>query len=68
MFISNSDLNLLKEKIKCNKSNIERLILHEPNSPNIQLMCIAFKNGNVFQSIFCGMVLDIMLFDSMMFE
>ena len=51
MFVSNSDLNLLKIKIQDNKSSIERLIIHEPNSPNIQLMCIAFRNGKRYPPI-----------------
>ena len=51
MFVSNSDLNLLKNKIQDNKSSIERLIIHEPNSPNIQLMCIAFRNGKRYPPI-----------------
>ena len=51
MFISNSDLELLKENINLKQSNIERIILHKENSKNIQLMCIAFKSGNRYPPI-----------------
>ena len=51
MFISSSDLNLLKEKVKEDENGIQRIILHEKNSKNIQLMCIAFKNGNRYPPI-----------------
>ncbi len=51
MFISELKLNELKNKISNGVSNIERIILHEKNSQNIQLMCIAFKENNRYPPI-----------------
>jgi len=51
MFISNSNIKQLKEKIKNNQSDSERIILHEKNSEKIQLMCIAFKKNNRYAPI-----------------
>tara|TARA_Y100000991_G_C21872198_1_gene305628 strand:+ start:291 stop:680 length:390 start_codon:yes stop_codon:yes gene_type:complete len=51
MFISELKLNELKNKITNGDSNIERIILHEKNSQNIQLMCIAFKENNRYPPI-----------------
>ena len=51
MFISELKLNELKNKITNGVSKIERIILHEKNSQNIQLMCIAFKENNRYPPI-----------------
>ena len=51
MFISELKLNELRNKITNGVSNIERIILHEKNSQNIQLMCIAFKENNRYPPI-----------------
>ena len=51
MFISELDLEKLKQKININKSNSERIILHKKNSQAIQLMCIAFKKNYKYPPI-----------------
>ena len=51
MFISKFDLDNLKEKMNKNKSNIERILIHEKISDNTQIMCIAFKEGNRYPPI-----------------
>ena len=51
MFISNFDLDKLKEKMNKNKSNIERILIHEKITDNTQIMCIAFKKGNKYPPI-----------------
>jgi len=51
MFISELRLNDLKKKITNGVSNSERIILHEKNSQNIQLMCIIFKEKNRYPPI-----------------
>ena len=51
MLISEQILNELKNKITNGTSNIERINLHEKNSQNIQLMCIAFKKNNRYPPI-----------------
>ena len=51
MFISELEIEKLKEKIKINQSNSERLILHEKNSQSIQIMCIAFKKNYKYPPI-----------------
>lgn len=45
MFISNFDLDKLKEKMLKNKTNIERIQIHEKITDNTQIMCILFKEG-----------------------
>ena len=45
MFISESNLKDLKNKLNDNKNKVDRILLHEKNSQNIQLMCIAFKEN-----------------------
>ncbi len=51
MFISELKLNELRNQITNGVSNIERIILHEKNSKNIQLMCIAFKENHRYPPI-----------------
>ena len=51
MFISEENFKELKEKLNNDFSNSERIILHNKNSQNIQLMCIAFKKGNRYPPI-----------------
>ena len=51
MLISEQTLNELKNKISNGVSNIERINLHDKNSQNIQLMCIAFKKNNRYPPI-----------------
>ena len=45
MFISNLDLDKLKEKMLKNKTNVERILIHEKITDNSQIMCIVFKAG-----------------------
>ncbi len=51
MLVSKQILNELKNKITNGVNNIERINLHEENSQNIQLMCIAFKKNNRYPPI-----------------
>jgi len=51
MFISEPQLKELKNKLKNGVNKSERIILHEENSQNIQLMCIAFKENNRYPPI-----------------
>ena len=51
MFVSKATLKKLKERIINNGTNIERIILHEKCSDNLQLMCIAFKKGTRYPPI-----------------
>ncbi len=51
MFISNFDLDKLKEKMLKNKTNIERIQIHEKITDNTQIMCILFKEGNRYPPI-----------------
>jgi len=51
MFISNFDLDKLKEKMHKNRNNIERILIHEQPTDNTQIMCIAFKEGNRYPPI-----------------
>ena len=51
MFVSNASLIKLKEKIINNGQNVERIILHEIGSENLQFMCIAFKKDTRYPPI-----------------
>ena len=51
MFVSNAIINQLKEKLINNGQNIERIILHEIGSKNLQFMCIAFKKDTRYPPI-----------------
>ena len=51
MFISVFDLKRLKENIHKNQSDIERIIIHEENSKEIQIMYIAFKKNTTYPPI-----------------
>ena len=51
MFISEPQLKELKNKLNNGVNKSERIILHEENSQNIQLMCIAFKENNRYPPI-----------------
>ena len=51
MFISNFDIDKLKETMLKNKTNIERIKIHEKITDNTQIMCILFKEGNRYPPI-----------------
>ena len=51
MFISESHLKDLKNKLSTNKNKVDRILLHEKNSQNVQLMCIAFKENVRYKPI-----------------